>query len=121
RVCLFTTRAGDDLRRCPPLHADLLLVDLEAFGLADVPDAGEQPADALRILLPLRHQRVAGEGEVVGVARIGPAQLRGDPAQAAVEPPGRQVGQRGARAGALGQRPRAGGDVVRLPGILDDP
>src|SRR5262249_12151861 len=88
-------------------------VDRKTFVLGDVAYPGEQIASP-------RCRIAAGRKRgVVGVARVGPTEFRGNAGEPHVELPRGAVAKRGTRASALRQRPRPGGDVVDRAAILD--
>src|SRR5262249_56458713 len=69
---------------------------------------GHQIAD------PLQHLLAAGEGQVVGVARVGPAERLRQPIKATVEPARDLVGESWTGTGALRQTARPDGDKAAL-------
>src|SRR5436305_3334917 len=73
------------LRGTLSLYARFLFVDGESFIRSDVADSGQQVA-YLRCGVA-----VGADGEIVGVARVGPAEFCCDAGEARIEPSGGEV------------------------------
>src|SRR5690606_24657797 len=90
--------AGDLPLAAAAHHPRLVGVDGEALVADDVGDLAEELAELGR-----GRGLLAGEGEVVGVAGVGEAELIGEALQAAIEAAAEDVGDRRARGRALGE------------------
>src|SRR5262245_21801463 len=102
--------AGDLLAAALAGDMGLVRVDSKALVGGDSADRSEERAELWLVLVRVGE----AEREIVGVARVTPAEPLGERREAAIEAEAKRVGEGRARGGALRQAAGAEGDIIGL-------